>query len=299
MTFFQNPFPQDFQGNWVLGDRSHSLTFECPRNAGRSDELVTSWEDGPFDLSGNDTDGNSRDTLTIYYSIHYPFTRWAVLTVDVTSEAASSSSVYHHEISESLNASNDFSAWFTASINPNNKRVQIRSKKPGTEFHFYIVNGRAEEALRFNKRAGVAELPTYFDRHKVVHLFSTLALMESFPDRMNILIPLDPSNSGGASAVDDDVIDNAVDAFGNSKGFSSSTVQADYQLLKGRSGIFQFQSITVDSSDRITEIIEYPAGAKVGDFAKRTLYEYSGSNTNPDQKTELPYTLTSGDLVTP
>jgi hypothetical protein len=70
-------------------------------------------------------------------------------------------------------------------------------------------------------------------------------------------------------------------------------------MFKGRSGIFNFQKITIDGSNRITQIIEYPAGAVAGDFAKRTTYIYSGSNTNPSQITEEPYTLITSDLIIP
>lgn len=82
-------------------------------------------------------------------------------------------------------------------------------------------------------------------------------------------------------------------------GFNIANVQTDWQLLRGRSGIFNFQNITVDGSNRITQIIEYPAGAQVGDFARKIQYTYSGGNTQPSQITEIPYTLTAGDLVTP
>lgn len=300
MSFFQNPFHNEFRGNMLLGDRQHIPTFVCPPNYGRGDDIVISWsESETFDLSGNDQDSNARDTLNIRFSKFPNFEAWTLVSIDITASASSTSAVTPAEIVTALNSAAAFSDWFTASLNSTNGRVQIKSKEPSTSFHFYVVNGQAEEALLFNKRAGVAELPSYFDRHKVTHLFSTLALLQSFPDRLNALIPLDPSNDGGSSAVDDDIIDNAVDKNGNSKGFSSSTVQEDYELLEGRSGIFTFQKITVDASDRITQIIEYPAGAKAGDLARKIAYSYTGAKTKPDQITEIPYTLASGDLVTP
>ena len=76
-------------------------------------------------------------------------------------------------------------------------------------------------------------------------------------------------------------------------------VHKDYQLLRGRSGLFQFQNITVDGSDRTTQIIEYSAGAKVGDLAMITNYVYSGGNTQPSEIFQQPYTLTASDLITP
>jgi hypothetical protein len=49
----------------------------------------------------------------------------------------------------------------------------------------------------------------------------------------------------------------------------------------------------------LTQIIEYPAGAVAGDFARKINYTYSGGNTNPSKVTEVPYVLSNGDLVTP
>jgi hypothetical protein len=82
-------------------------------------------------------------------------------------------------------------------------------------------------------------------------------------------------------------------------GFNYSAMKEDWELLRGRVEIFNFKKITVDGSDRITEVIEYPAGALAGDLARKTAYVYTGANTSPDQITQIPYTLTSGDLVTP
>jgi hypothetical protein len=42
MTYFQNPFPSEFRGNWVLGDRQHSLTFVCSSNVASSDNSTYS-----------------------------------------------------------------------------------------------------------------------------------------------------------------------------------------------------------------------------------------------------------------
>ena len=149
-------------------------------------------------------------------------------------------------------------------------------------------NGRAESVLLFNKLAGVSEMPTFFERHSIANRFN-------YADSQNALIVLDDSGSN----VDADVIDNAVDNKGVSLGFDHSSARADWQLIKGKSGIFNFQKITVDGSNRITQIIEYSAGSVEGDLARKINYTYSGANTNPSQITEIPYTLSSGDLVTP
>ncbi len=296
MPFFQNPFVADFQGNWVLADRQHSPSFRVPRNSGRGDELSTSYEDGPFDLSGVDADGDTRDTLQIFIALFPEFRTWVRIVVDITTFAASTAAVTHVEIVDALNDDTGFSGWFTAETNVSNGRTMIRSKRSGTEFHYYVENGRAEEALRFNARAGVAEIPSYFDRHKVVHLL-TVAERDSFTDNVNHLLPLDPV----ANTVDANLIDAAVDVNGNSLGLDSSTVQGDWELLEGRSGLFTFQNICLDTNGDIAQIIEFHAGAVVGDTARRICYfrNAAGAGSNPIQITEEPYVLTTADLITP
>lgn len=290
MSFFQNPLSCDFLGNWILGDRKFSQEFRCPSNKGRSDEAVTVWANPPYDLSGNDSDGNSTDTLVLKFALT-DLKTWYECSVDITASAASSSAVTPAEIVTALNADDTFSSYFVASLgsfsNMDRTRLLITQKKPAIQFRFFVVNGRAEEVLKFNKRAGVAELPTYFERHVVGN-------HTTYPDGQSMLVALDVGNN-----VDAAVVDNATDANGNVLGYDSGTVQEDYQLLKGRSGIFTFQKLTVDSSDRITQIIEYHAGAIEGDLARKISYTYTGAKTKPDQITEVPYTLTSGDLVTP
>ena len=74
---------------------------------------------------------------------------------------------------------------------------------------------------------------------------------------------------------------------GVSKEFDPTMVQDDWELLTGRSGIFQF---THDLGGG--EVVTYSAGAKVGDIAKKTITV--GSNVF-----EIPHTLTQSDLITP
>ena len=287
MSFFQNPFSEDFRGNWVLGDRQQSLTFNCPANSGRGDTVVTSWANGPFNLSGNDADGNSKSVLVIKLCI-LPFRGWSTISVTVGSGSATTVDA----IVTALNSNATFAGYFTASKNVTSGRLEIMSLKPATTMKFYVVNGRAEEVLKFNARAGIAELPTYFARH-------TMASVYDFDDSANMLIELSPNAGGGSSVVDDALINNAVNAHGESLGYSASTVKEDYELLAGRSGLFKFQKIKLDGSSRITEIIEYHAGASVGMLAKKTTYTYTDANTNPDEIFEVPYTLESGDLISP
>lgn len=290
MPFFQNPFADEFEGSWPVGDRQHMPTYVIKPNAGRGKEIIHSWNKGPYDLSGTDSDGNDKKYLNIVYALHNP-KNWATMQIDLTATAASAAAVTVEEVLSALNASTLFKERFIAEIGSYNdvtaNTIKIRSKKPTTEFKFYVRNGQAEEALGFNARAGVAELPTYLSRHTIDNRFN-------YVDSQNAIIELNPSSN-----VDAAIINNAVDARGVSLGYSSGTVQSDWELLRGRAGIYTFQKLIVDGSDRITQIIEYPAGAKAGDMAKKINYAYSGSNTNPDQITEIPYTLTNGDLVTP
>jgi len=51
MSYFQNPFDQDFQQSWPLGDRQFSPTFKCPRNKNNND-LMVCWNSEPYNLVG-------------------------------------------------------------------------------------------------------------------------------------------------------------------------------------------------------------------------------------------------------
>lgn len=289
MPFFQNPFADDFEGNLVLGDRHHIPKFVVRGNAGRGKEIVVAWNKGTYNLSGNDGDGNSKAILKLSFRLHNT-KNWATISVDVTVGAGSVSAVKEHEIAAALNADALFKERFEALVKGYDDlagpRLQIRQKKPITEFQFYVVNGQAESVLGFNARAGVAELPTYFSRHTIANRFT-------YPDSQGMLIELNPATVTQAA-----LINNAVDARGVSLNYSSSTVQADWQLLTGRSGLFGFQKGpgTVVASTRTT--ILYPAGAKVGDLATKVI-ERLDSGGLIVEKFELPYTLTSGDMITP
>jgi len=309
MTYFQNPFPSEFRGNWVLSDRQYSLTFTCPQNTGRTEEFVAVWNEpnsGSYDLSGNDSDGNSKNILTIRFNINNN-DFWSNIEIDLTDNTNASlspvpvdSAMLPHQIVSILNSDPSFSSYFIANLekfNPNDhkNKIFIKQKFSNNRMKFFVVNTGAEEVLGFNSRAGVAELPSYFKKYKVY------GGDMSYPtDDTYALVELSPSNSGGSSAIDDNIIDNAVDYKGNSLNYNSSSLKEDYEFLEGRSsGLFTFQKITVDGSDRITQTIEYPAGAGVGDLGRKINYTYSGSNKNPNSVTEIPYVLSAGDLITP
>jgi nucleoside-diphosphate-sugar epimerase len=115
----------------------------------------------------------------------------------------------------------------------------------------------------------------------------TINNVNNFEDAVGLLIKLDETDP-----VDQAVIENA--------GFDPSAMKEDWELIRGRgAGLFTFQKITVDASDRILEKIEYPAGALAGDFARKTNYTYTSTNRNPSSITEIPYVLTNSDLLTP
>ena len=295
MSFFQNLFNVEFRGNWVINDKQLSPVFICPRNAGRGDEIVVAWNEPTYNLSTNDSNGDAGNNLNIVYTTDDDnYRRWATLTVDLGASVSDATAVTPTEIVGQLNSNATFSELFIANLgkfSSGKDRIKIRQIKDKTKFRFYIDNGSAEDKIKFNGRAGVGELPTYFERH-------TIANRYSYPvsnDGLNMLILMEPSTNG----VHQGIIDNAVDETGVSKGFSYLSIKEDYQLLAGRSKTFTFKKQTIDGSNRITQIIEYPAGAVAGDLAKKTSYTYTSTNTYPDQVTEEPHTLESGDLVTP
>lgn len=274
MAFFQNVFDQEFQGYLVLGDRQASMTFKIPANKNASDRQIA-WNPGPYDLS-------TYNVLTLNYSWDRDYKIWGSLDIDVSGsggEGAGSTSAI--EVANQLNSDSMFSEMLVAStLEFEGSTTVLVSKNPNKkqDIKIFFSNSGAESKLRFNKKASVAEIPNYFERH-------TFSNRYNYPDSTGNLIKLDEENS-----IDQLIIEEA--------GFTL-TPKKDYELLKGRSGLFMFQKITVDSSDRITQIIEYPAGAVAGDFARKIKYTYSGSNSNPSQVTESPYVLQSGDLVTP
>ena len=291
MSFFQNVFAEEFRGNWVLGDRQQALTFICPANAGRGSDVVTAWNEGPYNLAIADADGNPRSILTFTFALSGDlFKNWATVGVNVAGAVPAATTP--SEISTILNNNTTFNSYFVCSIEKfpsGTDRINIRAKTAPAKLKFFINNGGTEEAIRFNARAGVSELPSYFNRHTCANRFV-------FEDCQNILYFL----QAGVLNVDDNIIDQAVNARGIPLNYNHTVVQPDWQLLKGRSGIFNFQLMTLDGSNRITQIIEFGAGSKAGDMARKIQYHYTGAVTSPDRIWETPYQLTSGDIaITP
>lgn len=270
MSFFQNLFNQEFRGTWVLGDRQYSINFVCPPNKNTFDYQY-SFNSGPWDFSID-------NTLTLNYSWDSDFKNYAQLSINVAGTNPSSTSA--PEVVSILNSNSTFSEMYLASVKESCVLIQSKPSRAKQTIRLWISNSGAEKKMRFNKNAGVAELPVYFEKHTIENRFQT--------DSIGQLILLDETDLD----VDVPIIESA--------GFVAANMKEDWQLVRGRaSGLFTFQKITVDGSDRITEVVEYPAGAIEGDFARKIKYVYTGANTNPSQVTEIPYVLGSGDLVTP
>ena len=348
MPFFMNILDQQFIGVLLLSDRQLSLNFKVGPNVtgGGSNFMSKTFE--PYNLTGN-------TTLTINYSFDagVTYTRYSfTISGSVVNIAAAKAA----EIVTGMNADPTFSALYTAFVRPDGRGgnwVTFRPIKSREKFKTYVSNTSAESILRFNFRAGVAELPSYFRRHAIPTNSSgtitaaTNATPISVTSTAHGLVTgrvIKIANVGGNTAANATWTITVVDAntftldggtgsggytsgggwtivvpsgstyslielsnpvtgvdvaIVTDAGLNPNIVQTDYALLSGRAGMFTFQNITVDGSDRITKIIEYPAGANLSDFCRRIDYVYSGSNTNPSQITEVPHNLSSGDLVTP
>lgn len=275
MPFYQNVFESDFTQNILTEDLKFALNFKVPANTNRS-SYMGAWADPPYNTVGN-------TTLTINYSIDAGKS-YNLFTVSLTSGTSRTSD----QIVADLNNNSSFSSMFLAKAVPNSQgvnRVLIQATVQREMFKAYISNSSAETVLRFNARAGVAELPSYCDRHTFSNYKDHGPYGDNtYPDSQGCLIKL-------TIPTDNWYITNA--------GFTA-TAQKDWQLLRGRSTVFKFKNYTLDGSNRITGIVEYPAGAKAGDWVKKTEYIYSGGNSSsqPNYIFECPYVLASGDLST-
>lgn len=274
MSYFQNPFDQEFRGTWVLGDRQYSLNFNIGGNVNSAITMLA-WQTGPYDCSTN-------NTLTIKYAVDPTLKQFQTIAVNVA--GAAPATTQPHEVAAALNANAVFASLWAASFRPMSRDVTkitvlLQAKRDRGAIRAYVANTGAEKALRFNRKAPIAELPTYFARH-------TTANALAYPDSFGTLVQLDASDAYTQSIITE-------------QGFDYTTVQKDWQLLKGRAGLFNFRKQVLDGSSRVSYAIDYPAGAAVGDLSKKTDYTYTGAATTPSAVMESPYLLTSGDLVTP
>jgi hypothetical protein len=265
MAYFQNVFNSEFVGVYVVSDRKYAKDYRVKGNQNTS-ALMCAWNDGPYN-----TTSNTKFALkcSIDAGLH-----WFTVSVTLTSGTARTAD----QVVDDLNTNSTFSQWFSAYVS--NNRVFIRALVNNPSWVAYVPNiadsstpsNTAESVLGFNLKAPVAELPSYFTRYAVGTADGKGSLiLLSQPDE-NFVI----TNAG-----------------------LSTTPKDDWQFLGGTSGLFTFRKQTVDSSSRITQIIEYPCGAAAGDLAKKIQYTYTAAKTSPDQITEIPYTLQSGDLITP
>lgn len=271
MPFFQNVFDNDFITTLLIDD---AVNFKVPANVNKG-VYHFAWANPPYNTVGN-------TSLTINYSIDAGM-KYFPLVLTLSSGATKTSD----DLVADLNGNTNFTPFFEAKVIVDNtgvRRLLIQARRSRENFRFYISNTSAETVLRFNSKAGIAELPTYFERHTIDNfkLYGPGGT-NVYPDSQGNLIKL-------TQPTDDWYISNAG---------LSTTAKADWELLRGKSNEFMFQKITVDGSNRITQIIKYTAGSLAGDLSKKTTYTYTAANTNPDKITEVPYVLTSGDLVTP
>jgi hypothetical protein len=271
MGFFQNLFDQEYQGYLILADRKLAPTFKIAPNRNLQSKQIA-WNKAPYDFSVN-------NLIEFNFAWDTEFKQWSKISIDVAGGVANDTKAF--EVVNKLNSEPTFSSMFTASVSKLDSGESVLiSKKTAKNVKFYFGNSGAEEVLGFNKKAGVAELPDYFERH-------TIKNINNFKDSVGQIIKLDETDP-----LDQAIIENA--------GFDPSAMKEDWELLSGRgAGLFTFQKITVDSSDRITQIIEYPAGSVAGDFARKINYEFTGTNSNPSKVTEIPHVLTDLDLISP
>lgn len=275
MPYFQNPFPEDYNGNLSLQDRQYTQSFQVRGGPNRSNYLTsTAFE--PYNFTAN-------TTFTINFSLFSNnFKSYSSIPVTITATNIAAAKAY--EVVAALNNNTQFAGWYVASTYAgpgNNVGVLIKSTRPNTDIRTYINNDGAEQILKFNYQNGVNQLPTYFRR-------DTVANTNNYSNSVGMLIELNPVN-----AWDSNLIINA--------GQDPAVVQPDWQLMQGKaSGLFDFQSYTYDGNTppRITQILEFPAGSIAGAFARKILYSYTGTNTSPDTIYEIPYTLTQSDVNT-
>ena len=274
MSFFQNPIGEEFRGSWPIDQQAN---FFIGANINNIAEMVSGNVE-PYDFS---------IVTDLVINIAYDPARVGYTPITVNVAGAVPAATTANEVVMLLNANPLFADNFTAYLINATKgpityggpfRVGIRCTKARQAVRIYVTNAGAEEKLKFNYKALVKEFPTYFTRFTIAERFNYIG-----PSLLVELDPLDP--------VDAAIIIAA--------GLNPAAPLADWQLLADRSNTHTFEKITQDGSGRITEIIEYFAGAIAGDMARKIQYTYTGANTTPDQITTIPYTLTGADLVIP
>jgi hypothetical protein len=275
MSFFQNPIGEEFRGSWPIDQQA---IFFINANLNNIAEMVAGNAE-PYDFSVVDE---------FVINIAYDPLRIGYTPITVNVAGAIPAVTTANEVVTLLNANPLFADNFTAYLINATKgpityggpfKVGIRCTKARQAARIYVTNAGAEEKLRFNYKALVKEFPTYFTRFTIAERFN-------YPTGPNLLVELDPLDSVDAAVI-------------TAAGLNPLVTLTDWQLLADRSNTHIFEKITQDGSGRITEIIEYFAGAVAGDLGRKIQYTYTGANITPDQITTIPYTLTGADLVTP
>ena len=279
MPFFQNVYNFEFRGSLFGSDRQYQTTWNVSGNTNRPDYMVNK-QVGPYDLSAP---GNN--VLTMYYAYDPSLLGYSPLNITIT--GANMSAVTAAEVASSLNSNAIFNTMFQASVfssqyyqfAPSSVLIKYTKNAGGGHFRAYIENTGAETILQYNRSAPIRELPTYFTRWDMQERFQFPTLG---PDR---LILLDPAtNPYEAQLI-------------QWQGMDPNAPLADWQLMRGTNDAYFFYNTVYNTSGQLTEELKYYAGATVGDAAKKTYYLYSG--TTLCAKLETPYTLQSGDLISP
>lgn len=162
MSFYLNPF-NDYYGYYTVGDSSsYKLTFKVPANKNMG-EFFICWNSGPYDLS-------TKNVLTFNFAFDPAYKNWSSFSVNIAGATASATTA--QEIVSILNANSNFADWYTASIY-NLNQVGIRQKRPAASFRTYISNTSAELVVKFNKKIGVADIPSYFEKDTIENRFAT------------------------------------------------------------------------------------------------------------------------------
>ena len=140
--------------------------------------------------------GNSQVTLNQQTNIGTPSP--SLPQVSTTTMTGSLSAAKAQDVVAVLNNDTNFSSYWTASVyvGTSGNQILIKQNQPVGRFKFYVVNGQAEEVLKFNDRAGVSELPEYFIRHCVGNYAPvynpTASTNANYPDCTGSLILLTP-----------------------------------------------------------------------------------------------------------
>ena len=181
MSFYQNVFGTEYNGYYIISDlKGYTLTFKVPANKNIGEYFIC-WNTGPFDLTG-------KTSLTFNISQDLNFKNWSSFTVNLGAITVVTAS----QIIDILNADATFANYFTASLYKTNQ-VGIRQKKPVTQFKSFISNTSAETVLRFNRFAGIADIPSYFDKDTIENTLDT-------PESNGLLIRLGKSITANTAA---------------------------------------------------------------------------------------------------